>query len=107
MAKLGLLVIAVFCVVQISLAARLPRDAPVEPSTSSLDKLKDSTVEGFQKIRAEVEKTLTKENLNTVWDNIQAGFGEASKKFSEISTDISKSVQSSIADLNKETEKKD
>ncbi|XP_055296495.1 uncharacterized protein LOC129565534 [Sitodiplosis mosellana] len=102
MAKLGLLFVAVFCVVQISLAARLPRETEEGNSTeaSFFDKVKGS----FGQLSDSISKTFTKENADKIVKSVSDGaeeFGnkaketyqeladKASDKFSEIKKDIS------------------
>ncbi|EAA03168.2 uncharacterized protein LOC120896800 [Anopheles arabiensis] len=64
MAKLGLLFIVIFCIVQITLAARLRRDV-VE--------------EGVQTLKKTISDTFTKENVDTFFDKLSQ-FGEMFKE---------------------------
>lgn len=47
-----------------SLAARLPRDAPAETTTSAFDEWKDKLEESLKGLKDEADKTFTKENVN-------------------------------------------
>uniref|UniRef100_A0A182XE83 Uncharacterized protein n=1 Tax=Anopheles quadriannulatus TaxID=34691 RepID=A0A182XE83_ANOQN len=64
MAKLGLLFIVIFCIVQITLAARLRRDV-VE--------------DGVQTLKKTISDTFTKENVDTFFDKLSQ-FGEMFKE---------------------------
>uniref|UniRef100_A0A182QF39 Uncharacterized protein n=1 Tax=Anopheles farauti TaxID=69004 RepID=A0A182QF39_9DIPT len=81
MAKLGLLFVVIFCIIQITLAARLRRDV-IEDGIS-----------GFKQT---ISDTFTKENVDNFFNKLSE-FGETFKtKTSEIGETIAKKVNEAV-----------
>uniref|UniRef100_U5ERV2 Putative salivary secreted peptide n=1 Tax=Corethrella appendiculata TaxID=1370023 RepID=U5ERV2_9DIPT len=93
MAKLGLLFVVVFIMVQLALAARITRDTPeTSSSQTSIDQTLDSIKKGFQ-------DTFTKENLD--------GFLKSLSEFGEKVKDAGENFVGKISEKAGELAKKD
>jgi len=92
MAKLGLLFIAIFCIVQIAIASRIPRDADT-PTTPLYDVVKDKVLEGVESAKKGFSNIFNQENADKVWTGLQ----EYGEKISEFGKEVGKTVQDSVS----------
>ncbi|XP_037039657.1 uncharacterized protein LOC119076798 [Bradysia coprophila] len=103
MAKLGLVFICVFLLVQWSLAARVVRDAPEAPvKAEGTEQNQFNLNEAINTFKEGIQKAFSKDNLDKMLENL----GDAGDKLKEFGQNVINKAQETAADIANAANKK-
>ncbi|XP_055301698.1 uncharacterized protein LOC129568149 [Sitodiplosis mosellana] len=101
MAKLGLLFIAVFCIVQLTSAARVPR----ENTETTTESFSDKVAAGLNIAEQQLKSLFTKENADKAAQAISTGANSAYKSAQTAFDELTTGLKQFSDDLQKEQKK--
>ncbi|XP_055306460.1 uncharacterized protein LOC129570770 [Sitodiplosis mosellana] len=103
MAKIALLFIAAFCVVQLSLAARVSRESATETTTESLA---DQINNRLDELKKKAQTYFTKEKTDVAINTISENFKSATNTVGDGAKDFLSFIQGALQNMT-DSQKKD